>query len=134
MMVEAELFEIRINELEGEQIIILSEKGGERYLPIVIGICEANAVRYHVHGIHPPRPLTHDLLKNVISALGGEVVRIVVNDLSDRTFFARIVVETENGEIEIDARPSDAIALAIRVGCPIYIEEQVLDKNESEGI
>jgi uncharacterized protein len=133
-MVEAVLFEIRINELEGEQIVILQEKGGDRYLPIVIGICEANAIRYHVHGIQPPRPLTHDLLKNAIGALGGEIVRIVVSDLSDRTFYAQIVVDTEGEEVVVDARPSDAIALAVRAGCPVFIEDHVLEKNEAEGI
>jgi len=133
-MVEAELFEIRINEMEGEQIVILSEKDGNRYLPIVIGICEANAIRYHVHGIQPPRPLTHDLLNNTIRSLGGEVNRIVVNDLSDRTFYAQVVVDTNGGEVVVDARPSDAIALAVRAECPIFIEDHVLDKNESEGL
>jgi bifunctional DNase/RNase len=133
-MVEAVLFEIRINEMEGEQIVILQERGGDRYLPIVIGICEANAIRYHVHGIQPPRPLTHDLLKNAIGALGGEILRIVVSDLSDRTFYAQIVVGTDGEEVVVDARPSDAIALAVRAGCPIFIEDHVLEKNESEGI
>lgn len=133
-MVEADLFEIRINELEGEQVVILSERGGDRYLPIVIGICEANAIRYHVHGIQPPRPLTHDLLCNIIENLGGEVVRMVISDLSDRTFYAQIIVDVGDEEIAIDARPSDAIALAVRVDCPIFIEEHVLEKNESEGM
>jgi hypothetical protein len=126
-VVEADLFEIRINELEGEQVVILSERGGDRYLPIVIGICEANAIR-------PPRPLTHDLLCNIIENLGGEVVRMVISDLSDRTFYAQIIVDVGDEEIAIDARPSDAIALAVRVDCPIFIEEHVLEKNESEGM
>ena len=133
-MLEAELFEIRINDLESEQIIILAEKEGDRYLPIVIGPCEANAIRSQVHGGQPLRPMTHDLLRNVITTLGGEVTRIVVSDLSNRTFFAQIVVDTSDEEVIIDARPSDAIALAVRVGCPIYIEEHVLEKNESEGM
>lgn len=133
-MVEAVLFEIRINELEGEQIVILQERGGDRYLPIVIGICEANAIRYHVHGIQPPRPLTHDLLNNTIGSLGGEILRIVVNDLSDRTFYAQIVIGANGEEVIVDARPSDAIALAVRAGCPIFIEDHVLAKNETEGL
>ncbi len=132
-MVKAELFEIRINELEGEQVIILNCEEMDRRLPIMIGICEANAIRYHVHSVHPPRPLTHDLLNQVIGTLGGVVDRIVINDLNQGTFFAQIVIETPGGEVYIDARPSDAIALAVRVDCPIYIEDHVLEKNESEG-
>ncbi len=133
-MIEAELFEIRINDVEQEQIIVLSEKHGGRHLPIVIGLCEANAIRYRVTGGFPPRPLTHDLLCNTITILGGEIERIVINDLRDGTYFAQIVVILRDEEVYIDARPSDAVALAVRAGCPIYIEDHVLERTQPEGI
>jgi hypothetical protein len=133
-MLEAELCEIRINEVEHEQLIILAEKQGERRLPIVIGLCEANAIQIRVLGIHPPRPLTHDLLTNTIGALGGEVDRIIINDLSEGTYYAQVVVMAGEEEVVIDARPSDAIALAVRANCPIYIEDHVLDRNQAEGM
>lgn len=134
MVVEAELFEIRINEVEAEQLIILVEKGGDRRLPIVIGLCEANAIQIHIHGINPPRPLTHDLLNNTIPSLGGVIERIVVSDLREGTYYAEVVVRLNEEEITIDARPSDAVALAVRAGCPIYIEEAVLDRSQGEGL
>lgn len=133
-MVEAELCEIRINEVEPEQIIILAEKHGERRLPIVIGLCEANAIQIRVHGIYPPRPLTHDLLCNTISVMGGGIDRIVINDLREGTYFAQIIVLLREEEVSIDARPSDAVALAVRAGCPIYIEDHVLERTQPEGI
>jgi bifunctional DNase/RNase len=133
-MVEAELIEIRINEVEHEQLIILGEKQGERRLPIVIGLCEANAIQIRVHGIQPQRPLTHDLLANSVAALGGEIDRIVINDLADGTYYAQVLVLQGDEEVTIDARPSDAVALAVRVGCPIFIEEHVLERNQAEGI
>jgi uncharacterized protein len=133
-MVEAELFEIRINEVEQEQIIVLSEKHGDRHLPIVIGLCEANAIHIRVLGIHPPRPLTHDLLCNTIAVMGGEIDRIVINDLRDGTYFAQVMVLLKGEEVAIDARPSDAVALAVRAGCPIFIEDHVLERTQPEGI
>ncbi len=133
-MVEAELFEIRINEVEQEQIIVLTEKHGDRHLPIVIGLCEANAIHIRVLGIFPPRPLTHDLLCNTITVLGGEIDRIVINDLRDGTYFAQIIVLLRDEEVAIDARPSDAVALAVRAGCPIFIEDHVLERTQPEGI
>ncbi|MCG3197336.1 MAG: bifunctional nuclease family protein [Candidatus Omnitrophica bacterium] len=132
-MVEAELFEIRINEVEHEQLIVLAEKEGERRLPIVIGLCEANAIQIRVHGIQPPRPLTHDLLCNVVAAQGGEIDRIVISDLSEGTYYAQVIVMMGEEEVVIDARPSDAVALAVRVGCPIFIEEHVLEHSQPEG-
>ncbi|GMV65232.1 MAG: bifunctional nuclease family protein [Candidatus Omnitrophica bacterium] len=134
MVVEAELFEIRINEVEAEQLIILVEKGGDRRLPIVIGLCEANAIQIHVHGVLPPRPLTHDLLSNTIASLGGVIERIVVSDLREGTYYAELIVRQNGEEVAIDARPSDAVALAVRAGCPIFIEEAVLDKSQVEGL
>jgi len=127
-MIEFELFEIRIDETMHEQIVVLRERGGERTLPIVIGFFEAQAIQIKVSEVELPRPLTHDLLASVIQALGAEVKHILVNKLEKNTFFARIVFSRNGDTIEIDSRPSDAIALAVRVGVPIYVEEDVISQ------
>lgn len=127
-MVRMELSRIIIQETTDHQIIVLREEEGGRTFPILIGIYEAMAIDRRVKGIKAPRPLTHDLLNNLVEALGGTLKRIVVNDLQDNTFFARIVVERDGQEIEIDARPSDAVALAALQDTPIYVEESVLDE------
>ena len=127
-MVEMELFRIRIDDKRREQVIMLKERNGERVLPIVIGISEADAIRLKVSGVELPRPLTHDLLRNTITELGAEVERIVIHDLRQGTFFAKLVLKTRDGQDrEVDARPSDAIALALRAGAPILAEESLLD-------
>ena len=123
-----ELFRIRIDDKRREQVIMLREKNGERVLPIVIGISEADAIRLKVSGVELPRPLTHDLLRNIITELGAELERIVIHDLRQGTFFAKLVLKTRDGQDrEVDARPSDAIALALRAGAPILAEESLLD-------
>ena len=127
-MIEMELFRIRIDDKRREQVIMLRERNGERVLPIVIGISEADAIRLKVSGVELPRPLTHDLLRNTITELGAEVERIVIHDLRQGTFFAKLVLKTRDGQSrEVDARPSDAIALALRAGAPILAEESLLD-------
>lgn len=125
-MIEFELFEIRIDETMQEQIVVLRERNGDRTLPIVIGFFEAQAIQIKVSNMKLPRPLTHDLLASVIRALGAEVQHILVNKLEENTFYARIVFSRNGDTIEIDSRPSDAIALAIRVGVPIFVEEEVI--------
>jgi hypothetical protein len=130
-MIEMELFEIRIDETSSEQVIVLKEMNGERLLPIVIGMFEAQSIHVKINNVQLPRPLTHDLLGRVIDALGGTLQRIVVNDLEQNTFYARLVLQSNNGEIEVDSRPSDAIALAIRSEVPIFVEEVVFDKLSS---
>jgi bifunctional DNase/RNase len=125
-MVEFELFEIRIDETMQEQIVVLRERNGSRTLPIVIGFFEAQAIQIKVSDVELPRPLTHDLLASVIRALGAEVEHIIVNKLEKNTFYARIVFSRNGDRIEIDSRPSDAIALAIRVEVPIFVEEDVI--------
>jgi len=127
-MVEMELFEIRIDETSNEQVIILKEKDGGRLLPIVIGMFEAQSIHVKINDVQLPRPLTHDLLANVITQLGATLTRIVVNDLEDNTFYARLHLQTDSGEADVDSRPSDAIALALRVDAPIFCEEHVLTK------
>jgi bifunctional DNase/RNase len=106
--------------------LILKETDGVRQLPIVIGAPEAQAIANELEGVRPQRPMTHDLLKNIIDALGASVREVVISNLQDGTFFANIIFEYS--EIEIDARPSDAIALSVRCGVPIYVVESVLDE------
>ncbi|MBN1587462.1 MAG: bifunctional nuclease family protein [Candidatus Omnitrophica bacterium] len=126
---EMELNKIRIDEKRGEQVIVLKEKAGDRLLPIVIGIMEATAIKMKVSNFQPPRPLTHDLLNNVIEELGSTLERVVVAKLEGNVFYAQLWV-TRNGDkpLQIDARPSDAIALALRAGSPIWVSEDVLDQ------
>lgn len=127
-MTEMELFQIRLDERRGEQLIVLREKEGSgRLLPIVIGIFEAESIRMEVKGMKMARPLTHDLLKGIIEQLGATVERIIINNLEQGTFFAKLILRTVGGEeVQVDARPSDAIALALRVNATIFVEEKVL--------
>ena len=109
----------------------MKDEEGRRYLPISVGPFEANAIALAVEGVSTPRPLTHDLLKNVLEAFQAKVTRILIDDLKEGTdgtgtFYAQITVETGGREVELDARPSDAIALAVRTGAPIYALERVL--------
>jgi bifunctional DNase/RNase len=110
----------------GAYAILLKEVEGARRLPIIIGAFEAQAIALEMEGIKPPRPLTHDLLKTLVDNLGANVVEIVVNELKENTFYAKIVLEASGLTNEIDARPSDAIALAVRTFAPIYVSETVM--------
>ena len=131
-LVEMEVNKIRIDERRGEQVIVLKERGGNRLLPIIIGISEVTAIKMKISGIQPPRPLTHDLLRSAITQLGGKLVRIVVNKLEFNTFFAKLVLQTKEDVMEeVDARPSDSIALALRAEAPIYVAEDVLNRVAS---
>ena len=131
-MVEVDLYEIRIDETMQEQVVVLKEKYGERFLPIVIGFFEAQAIQIKVSEVELPRPLTHDLLASMISALGAEVDHILISNLVKNTFYARVYCNRNGGTVDVDARPSDAIALAVRTGVPIYVNEEVLTQvNES---
>jgi len=107
--------------------LILEEVEGRRRLPIVIGAFEAQAIALELEGVKPPRPLTHDLLKNVIDKFGGSISEVFINDLNDGTFYSLIIINSIG--LEIDARPSDAIALALRFGCPIFIREDILNET-----
>jgi uncharacterized protein len=115
----------------GAYALILKETNGPRRLPIIIGAFEAQSIALEMEGIKPPRPLTHDLIKNLIDLLGGELIDVLINELRDGTFFARINLDTQ----EIDSRPSDAIAIAVRYGAPIYVAEKVMAEASfvSEG-
>ncbi len=126
-MVEMELFKIRIDDRRGDQLIVLKEKKGKRLLPIIIGYFEANAIKMRIRGEKVSRPLTHDLLLKAIQELGGKVKRVVIDRLAEGTFFAKLVVKINQGEMrQIDARPSDAIALALRADVPIFVAEYLL--------
>jgi len=129
MAVEMVVESIRQNLLAPHRIVVLKETGRERYLPIVIGVAEADAISMRLQNLEVPRPLTHDLLASVITALGGRVTKIIVTDLTGETFFARIVLDVAGRHVEVDSRPSDAIALAVRVGVPIFVDEAVLQRG-----
>jgi hypothetical protein len=128
MSVQMELHKIIISEMQPEQIIMLKEVDGERKFPIVIGNPEAYAIDRRLKGVMSPRPLTHDLLANVIEQLGGTIDRIEINNLQDHTFFARIHIRRDGEMLTIDSRPSDAIALGVATMVPIYVAEHVLDE------
>ncbi len=128
MEVQAELSRIIINEMSDQQIIVLKERTGERSFPIVIGISEIFAIDRRLKGITPPRPMTHDLLDSVIKNLGARIEKIVINDLRHHTFFAQITLSMNGKKIEIDSRPSDAIALGVASNTPIYVSEHVFRK------
>jgi len=112
-------------------IVILRDKVGERVLPIWVGIFEANAIALQIENIATPRPMTHDLLRNVISDLNGRVEKIVVTDLKEATFYALIYLTVGSETVAVDARPSDALALALRTQAPIFVEEHVIDSAKT---
>jgi len=131
MEVRMDLAQIVICETRDQQLIVLRERNGNRMLPIVIGLTEALAIDRRVKGLKPLRPMTHDLLANVMEALSADLEKIVVNDLQDHTFYAKLVIRHQGGLVEVDSRPSDAIALGVASDVPIYVEDHVLSAVES---
>lgn len=127
-MIRVTVDSIRVSLLTQHRVVVLREAESRRYLPIWIGPFEADAIALALQGHEPQRPMTHDLLKSVFGELGAAISYIMVNDIHDSTFYARIVCEQGSHTIEIDARPSDAIALAVRTDVPIYVEQHVLDQ------
>ena len=128
-MIEAELARIIINDAVDQQQIWVREKGGGREFPIVIGVTEALAIDRFVKEQETPRPMTHDLLANVLAALGAKVSRVEVTQLKDSTFHANLALLAADGrEVDVDARTSDAIALAVKCGAPLYVHEDVLEE------
>lgn len=127
-LVEMTVDSIRVHMPTGQHVVILKEKSAERYLPIWIGINEANAIALKITGITPERPITHDLLANVLSAVDVVVDRIVVTSLNNEVFYARIMASVDGRTLEIDSRPSDAIAVAVRLGAGIFVAGEVLEK------
>ncbi len=130
-MVEMELNKIVIDEKRHDQLIVLKEKGGNRILPIVIGLNEASAIKLKISGFQPPRPLTHDLFHTTIEHLQASIDKIIIDKLEENTFHAKIIIKTNSGETKvIDARPSDSIALAVRAHAPIFVEDEVVRQSE----
>ena len=127
-MIEMTIDSIRVSLMNYQRVVILKEKMAERYLPIWIGPAEADAIAVRLQGVTVPRPLTHDLLHSALDALGATVNSIIVSDLRNDTFYAKIILDVDGKQMELDSRPSDALALAVRVEAPIYAEEIVLDK------
>jgi hypothetical protein len=144
MQIEMTIKGLMVDPITNMPIVILRDAGGEHVLPIWVGIFEANAIALQIENVATPRPMTHDLLRNLISDLNGSVEKIVVCDLKENTFYALIYVRTREEVVAVDARPSDAIALALRVSAPIYVEDAVVrnaknldfapDKADSERL
>jgi bifunctional DNase/RNase len=127
-MIEMTVESVRINLQTTQRVVILKATKQERYLLIWIAQAEAYAIAIELQGTSSPRPLTHDLLRNVVNDLGAKIVSIVISDLIDDIFYARIILDVAGRHVEIDSRPSDAIALAVRAKSPIYVEESVLER------
>ena len=140
-LVEMEVESVRVHMLSSRHVVILKEAARDRYLPIWIGPWEASAIAMKLQGLTPERPLTHDLFAATLAELGARVERVVISDLADETFHARLVLERDGRTVDVDARPSDALALAVRAGTRIFAAETVLDQaalggeglGESEG-
>jgi bifunctional DNase/RNase len=122
---------LMLDPVSNSPIVVLKDEEEKFFLPIWVGIFEANAIALQLENVATPRPMTHDLLKNMIGELEGRVMRIVINDLRDSTFFAQIRVLTGGKTLEVDARPSDAIALALRTEAPIFVAQTVLDQAQT---
>lgn len=130
-MIEMELNKIVIDEKRHDQLIVLKEKGGERVLPIVIGLAEASAIKLKISGFVPPRPLTHDLLYSTIENLEASIDKVIIDKLEENTFHAKLVLKTTAGKnTVVDARPSDSIALAVRAHAPIFVEDEIVKQSE----
>ncbi|HET9013785.1 MAG TPA: bifunctional nuclease family protein, partial [Gemmatimonadaceae bacterium] len=126
MLIEMTIKGLVVDSFSSTPIVILKDKAGDKVLSIWVGIYEANAIAQQIENVTMPRPMTHDLLRNLINDLGGKVDRVVVTDLRENTFFASVIVEHEAQVLSIDARPSDSIALALRAKAPIYVNEALL--------
>ena len=133
MPVEMKIQGLMIDPVTQMPIIILKNSGGDTVLPIWVGIFEANAIAMRLENVQSPRPMTHDLLKNVIEGLKVAVERVVITDLKENTFFALIHLRRNGEALTIDARPSDAMALALRAGAPIFVEQLVLEKSTDQS-
>ena len=127
-MIEVKVATIQVSLVSAHRIVVLQQIGVERYLPIWIGACEAEAISMELQGIDAPRPMTHDLLVNLVDRLGGHLDYILVHTLANDTFYGSLFIEVDDELIEVDCRPSDAMAIAVRVGAPIYVDEDVMEK------
>src|SRR4030088_1297469 len=127
-MIEVAVDSIRVHMHTGQHVVFLKEKEGERYLPIWIGMFEANSIALKITGASPDRPITHDLMATTFGELGISVTQIVVTSLNDEVYYARLHLRQNGRDVDVDSRPSDAIALAVRFDCPIYVATEVLDR------
>ncbi len=134
MEVEMKIRGLMMDPVTNMPIVILRDTGGSAVLPIWVGIYEANAIALEIEKVNTPRPMTHDLIRNLLLGLDAHVSKVVVNDLRDDTFFAVIWLERKGQNISIDSRPSDALALALRVDCPIYVEDGVLKSSKVSSV
>lgn len=125
-MIPLILSKIKVDETRNEQVIVFKEKDGTRLLPVVIGMAEVNSIKMKLSGVKPPRPMTHDLLQQIIEQLGGKLEKVVIDRLQQNTFFAKLYLRTPSKEVIIDARPSDSVALALRADAPVFVEEEVI--------
>lgn len=128
-MIRVTVAHIGVDRSTNTPVVVLREVGGERLLPIWIGAGEANAIAMELQGVKPQRPLTHDLLKHIVGGLGGELRRVTISDLRDDTYFAELLIAREENFFEVDARPSDSIALALRCNAPIFTTDSLLDRH-----
>ncbi|MCA9405429.1 MAG: bifunctional nuclease family protein [Candidatus Omnitrophica bacterium] len=128
-LIEVELSKIIIDEKRQDQVIVLKEKTGERQFPIVIGFLEASSIKMKLSGMEPPRPMTHDLLVSTIESLGGRLERLIIDKMEDNTYHAKLELKRGTKKIKVDARPSDGIALVVRTGAKIFVEEGVMEKS-----
>jgi bifunctional DNase/RNase len=134
MQIEMTIKGLMVDPITNMPIIILRDKEGQRVLPIWVGVFEANAIALQIENVTTPRPMTHDLLRNVIQDLRAHIDKIVVSDLKENTFYALIYLTVNGDVVAIDARPSDAIALALRARAPIFVEEQVIDNAKNSDL
>jgi bifunctional DNase/RNase len=128
-MLEVTVSDIGLDRNTNSPVVILRERGGARILPIWIGAAEANAIAMELKGVKAQRPLTHDLLKQIIVGLGGELRRVVISSVKENTYFAELLIHREDHVFQVDARPSDSIALALRLNAPIFTSDQLLDES-----
>jgi bifunctional DNase/RNase len=134
MQIEMTIKGLMVDPITNMPIIILRDKDGQRVLPIWVGVFEANAIALQIENVTTPRPMTHDLLRNVIQDLRARIDKIVVSDLKENTFYALIYLTVNGDVVAIDARPSDAIALALRARAPIFVEERVIDHAKNTDV
>ena len=133
MEVEMKIRGLMMDPVTNMPIVILKDPGSDAVLPIWVGIYEANAIALEIEKVATPRPMTHDLIKNLLLGLDTQVHKVVVSELREDTFYARIVLDADGRHVEVDSRPSDAIALAVRVHCPIYVDDRVLQSSKSSA-
>ena len=131
MLIEMTIKGLMVDPITNMPIVILKDKEGDRVLPIWVGLFEANAIALQIENVATPRPMTHDLLRNIITDLDGHVDRIVVSDLKENTFYAVVHLTVRGERVAVDARPSDAIALALRTRAPILVEETVIENAKT---